>query len=296
MTRYKFSQNAKYLQYFSFEILDYFDSITTDENFKWIEKYFNVLMKNENINTLKFDNHHIIPCALLKDENHKFRNETVILANEINGNLIKLSYENHIIAHYCLWKIFPNNEDIRRPIYLMLGKININELTETKVKELAKIQEECRKANMTDEEKKEYLKNWHLSKKEERNAKAKEYHKNNKEHLDKKAKEWREKNKEERNRKERERYKNNKEKYQKQHKEYYENNKEILAKKEKEYRKNNKEKLSEKGKERNNRLCYDPIKEEYCNYNILKYRKSKNKEKYKDVILKDCIIQPQPQS
>ena len=266
MLKEKFTENLIYSQVFSFEVLSYFNSITTDENYEWIIKYFDVLMKDENINTKKFDNHHIIPCALLKDENHKVRNETVILANKIDDNLIKLSYENHIIAHYFLWKIFPNNEDIRRPIYLMLGKINMNKLTENEVRKFAKIQEEYRKANMTDEEKKEYFKKWHENKKEERNTKAME------------------------------RYKNNKEKYQKQHKEYYENNKEKLAKKEKEYRKNNKEKLSEKGKERNNRLCYDPIKEEYCNYNILKYRKSKNKSLYKDVILKDCIIQPQPQS
>ena len=205
MLREKFTENSIYSQFFSFEVLDYFDSISTDENYEWIVKYFDVLMKEENKTAEKFDKHHIVPCALLKDENHKIRSETVVLANEINENLVKLSVQNHIIAHYCLWKMFPINEDIRRPIYLMLGKIN-------------------------------------------------------------------------------------KEKYQKRHKEYYENNKEEINRKERERRKNHKEEFSEKEKERRERLCYDPIEEENCNYNTLKRRKSKYKEKYKDVILKDCVI------
>lgn len=296
MLREKFTENLNYLQFFSFEVLDYFDSICTDENYEWIVKYFDVLMKEENKTAEKFDKHHIVPCALLKDENHKIRNETVVLANEIDGNLVKLSVQNHIIAHHCLWKMFPTNEDIRRPIYLMLGKIDIDNLTENELQELARIQEDCRKSNMTEEEKKEYFSQWHLKHKEERNKKAKERYENNREEEAEKARKRRENNKEEINKKERERYKNNKEKYRKRHKEYYENNKEEISKQRKEHRKNHKEELSEKEKERRERLCYDPIEEENCNYNTLKYRKSKNKEKYKDVILKDCIIQPKPQS
>lgn len=50
----------------------------------------------------------------------------------------------------------------------------------------------------------------------------------------------------------------------------------------------------EKGKKyhRNydNRLCYDPKKENYCTYCALESRKRKNKELYKDVILKNCIV------
>ena len=279
---------------FSKEIIDYFDNLRNEENSDWIDKYFEVLTKKENKTAEKFDKHHIVPCALLKDENHKIRSKTVILANEIDGNLVKLSVQNHIIAHYWLWKMFPNNEDVRRPIYLMLGKLDINNLTENELQEFARIQEDCRKANMTEEEKKEYSSQWHLKHKEERNKRARERHEIYKEREVKKSKEWRENNKEERNRKERERYKNNKEKYQKRHKEYYENNKEEINRKERERRKNHKEELSEKEKERRERLCYDPIEEENCNYNTLKYRKSRNKEKYKNVILKDCIIQLQP--
>lgn len=296
MLRKKFTENSIYLQFFSFEILDYFDSISTDENYEWIIKYFDVLMKEENKTTEKFDKHHIIPCALLKDENHKIRSETVVLANEINGNLVKLSVQNHIIAHYCLWKMFPINEDIRRPIYLMLGKIDIDNLTENELQELARIQEDCRKANMTEEEKKEYFSQWHLKHKEERNKKARERYENNKDEENKKARERYENNREEYNRRKREQYKNNKEEISRKRKEHYKNNKEEYTRKEREWRKNHKEELSKREKERRERLCYDPIEEENCNYNTLKCRKSKYKEKYKDVILKDCVIQPQSQS
>ena len=48
MLREKFTENLKYLQFFSFEVLDYFDSICTDKNYEWIGKYFDVLMKEEN--------------------------------------------------------------------------------------------------------------------------------------------------------------------------------------------------------------------------------------------------------
>lgn len=47
---------------------------------------------------------------------------------------------------------------------------------------------------------------------------------------------------------------------------------------------------------KNKQLCFDPKEENVCTYNTLYGRKSKYKEKYKDVILKDCVIQPQPQS
>ena len=96
MVKYKFTEDLIYSQVFSFEVLDYFDSITTDENFEWIVKYFNLLMKNEN--SEKFDIHHIIPCALFKDDTHKNRKETEKLANKVNCNKIKISYENHIFG------------------------------------------------------------------------------------------------------------------------------------------------------------------------------------------------------
>ena len=98
MLREKFTENSIYLQFFSFEVLDYFDSICTDENYKWIVKYFNVLMKKENKTAEKFNDHHIKPAFTFRDDNHKNRKETKSLANEVNGNIIRLSVQNHIKA------------------------------------------------------------------------------------------------------------------------------------------------------------------------------------------------------
>ena len=41
---------------------------------------------------------------------------------------------------------------------------------------------------------------------------------------------------------------------------------------------------------KNKQLCFDPKEENVCTYNTLYRRKYRNKEKYKDVILKDCVI------
>ena len=54
MLREKFTENSIYLQFFSFEVLDYFDSICTDENYKWIVKYFNVLRYKKYIKLYNF--------------------------------------------------------------------------------------------------------------------------------------------------------------------------------------------------------------------------------------------------
>ena len=115
MIKYKFTEDLIYSQCFSFEVLDYFDSITTEENFEWIEKYFNVLMKDENETAEKFNIHHIRPCCTFKDEEHKNRIETKPLADNFNGNLIKLSVYNHLFAHFYLWKIF-NIQDTKKSI------------------------------------------------------------------------------------------------------------------------------------------------------------------------------------
>lgn len=57
-----------------------------------------------------------------------------------------------------------------------------------------------------------------------------------------------------------------------------------------------KKKYIKKDNEQNARLCFDPKEKNICTYKALRNRKQRHKEKYKDVILKDCIIQPQPQS
>lgn len=45
------------------------------------------------------------------------------VADSIEGERIKLSHNNHILAHYFIWKIIPNEEKARRAIYMMLGKV-----------------------------------------------------------------------------------------------------------------------------------------------------------------------------
>lgn len=150
MLREKFTENSIYLQFFSFEVLDYFDSICTDENYKWIVKYFNILMKKENKTAEKFNDHHIRPAFTFRDDNHKNRKETKSLANEVNGNIIRLSVQNHIKAHNYLRFIFKNTiyeGYARSAIYIICKKRNVENFTESKIEEIAKIIEECSKEN-----------------------------------------------------------------------------------------------------------------------------------------------------
>lgn len=219
MTKSKFTEDLIYSQVFTFDVLSYFDSIATDENFDWIEKYFNVLIKDENNSAEKFNIHHIRPCCSFKDNEHKNRKQTQKLGDDFNGNVIKLSVYNHLFAHYYLWKIF-NNKDLKESFQRMCGQQQyIDTLTENELKNIARLKEDCAKKNQTEEEKLEYRKNYRESNQEKRKEYAKIYHENNKE------------------------------KESKYHKEQYENNKEKILKKIKEYRKNNKEKISKTSKE-----------------------------------------------
>ena len=43
-------------------------------------------------------------------------------------------------------------------------------------------------------------------------------------------------------------------------------------------------------------MCYDPIENEPCTHEALRWRKRKHKEKYKNVKLCDCIIRTENQS
>ena len=90
---------------FSQEIIDYFESIKTEENSEWIDKYFEYLSDESNLTATKYNLHHIRPCCTFKDEVHKNRRETQSLGDEFNGNIIKISVYNHLLAHHCLWKI-----------------------------------------------------------------------------------------------------------------------------------------------------------------------------------------------
>lgn len=91
---------------FSEEVLSYFESIRTEENGVWIDKYFEYLGDENNLTATKYNLHHIRPCCTFKDEEHKNRRETQSLGDEFKGNIIKISVYNHLLSHYCLWKIY----------------------------------------------------------------------------------------------------------------------------------------------------------------------------------------------
>lgn len=295
---------------FSQEIINYFESLRNEKNSEWIDKYFNVLSDERNLNAEKFEIHHIRPCFTFKDKEHKTRKQSKPLADGFNRNLIKLSIYNHLFAHYCLWKIF-DNFDSKMAFQRMCGlKTYINNLTENELIKIASLKEECAKKNQTEDEKREQRKRYNKNHKKERKEYSKQRYENNKERIAEQHKDYYKYNKEEilerqkeRNNNNKEKIaeynkeyrKNNKEKISKKLKEWYENNKEDILNQQKQYRKNNKEKIanyhkewyennkekiSEQDKKRNKLLCYDPIKENECSYNTLRGE---------NIIIKNCI-------
>lgn len=241
---------------FSTEVLNYFENLRTEENSKWIDKYFNVLSDASNLDSEKYHIHHIRPCNIFKDETHKNRKQTETLANKFNGNLIKLSIYNHIKVHYFLWKIF-DNKDSKRAIQEMCGlKVYLDDLSEDELDEIALLKEECAKKNKTREEHLEDLRKYRREHKEERKQYKKKYNQENK---DKKSK-W-------------------DANYKKKHAE------DIAKRREK-----NKELYNERTKEYYAQKCYDPKENEICTLSALAKRKMRNFEKYKDVIPTDCIF------
>ena len=139
---------------FSKEVLEYFESIRTEENSIWIDKYFEYLSDEENLSAEKYNGHHIIPCFTFKDETHRTRKETEPLADKVEGNIIELLIYNHLLAHYCLWKIY-DNRDSKNTMQRMCGEEKyIDTLTEQELKEIAILKEECAKKNLTEEERK----------------------------------------------------------------------------------------------------------------------------------------------
>ena len=298
MTKSKFTENKTYLQFFTFEVLNYFDSIITDENFKWIEKYFNILMREENNSAEKFNIHHIRPCCTFKDEIHTNRKQTKKLGDEFNGNLIKLSVYNHLFAHFYLWKIF-NNKDLKEAFQRMCGQ-QIKDLTEDELKDIARLKEECARYNLTEEEKKEnrrkssknYI-NTHPNEIREREQKYRNSEKG-KENQRKRSLKYYNNNKEKVSERKKKYRKNNKDKISQYWSEYYKNNKDKIYEHKKEYRKENEEKCQKYNKEYNQKyfkqLCYDPKKEDFCTLGALRGRIYNNKELYKNINPKDCII------
>lgn len=305
MIKYKLTENEVYSQFFSFEVLDYFDSITTDENFEWIEKYFNVLMKSENEYAEKFDMHHIRPCCTFKTNTRTKRAETKPLADKFNGNLIKLSVYNHIFAHFYLWKIF-NTRDSKVAFQRMCGQSHyVDNLIEKELDEIAKLKEECAKKNQTKEELKKIKKQYHENNKEKILKRKKERYQNNKEKILKKNRERYQQNKEKKLKQQKEHRENNKEDILKLEKEWRKNHKENVSKSSKKYYRNNKEKILKQQKERyqqnkeeinrkinlyNNQDCIDPIKGDVCSLCALRHRIERNKKLYGNRIARDYII------
>ena len=267
---------------FSKEVLSYFESIRTEENSIWVDKYFEYLSDEENLSAEKYNGHHIIPCFTFKDETHRTRKETEPLADKVEGNIIKLSIYNHILAHYCLWKIF-DNYNSKHAIQYTIGKDKeINDLSENQIKEIARIREECAEKNQTEEEMKEKQKEYRMSErgKESQRKRSAKYNNSHKELVSKRKKKYRETHKEERSQYWSEYYKNNKEQVDKTHKKYRDEHKEDYQKYNHEY--------SEKYFKR---LCYDPIKNDYPTLGALRGRIYNHKELYKNIIPTECIIE-----
>lgn len=280
---------------FSEEVLSYFKSIRTEENSIWIDKYFEYLSDEENLNATKYNHHHIIPCFAFKDETHRIRKETESLANKFKGNIIKLSVYNHLLAHHCLWKIY-NNCYSKHAIQQMCGqKKYIGDLSENELKEIAKLQEECAKENMTEKELKEYHKEWYEKnrdkQKEYRQKHQHDYYKNNYEQISAYHKERYNKNREEILDKHKKYRENNKDSIKKQKKKHYEENREEILSRQHDYYETHKEDYLERDDKYKSQMCYDPKENNFCKYSTLSMRKRRHPEKYKDVILCKYIIQ-----
>ena len=85
-------------------------------------------------------------------------------------------------------------------------------------------------------------------------------------------------------------YQKNKEQCSENNKKNYERNKDKYQERKNEYAKIHKKEISAYKREFNARLCYDPKENNYCTLSQLYGRKFRNKEKYKDVIPKDCVV------
>ena len=270
---------------FSKEILEYFKSLRNEETNEWVDKYIEVLSDTSNFDAPKYNIHHIKPVFTFKTDELNTRKKAEKIANKFNGNMIKLSIYNHILAHFYLWKIY-NNYETKNPLnYLFNTSKTIDELTEDELKIVAKLTEDVAKTNLTEEEKREKQRkyeNEHKDKKlestrksnkkhrEKRRAYQQEYNKTHKDSIHKKNKEWREKNKE--------------------HCDEYDKNYYKTHKKErKQYKELHKEDISQYRKDRDSRLCLDPITNLPTTFGKLRRMYEKHEE-YKEIDAKKCLI------
>ena len=76
-------ENGKVI--FSEEIINYFENLRTEENSEWINKYFNVLSDERNLNAEKFEIHHIRPCFTFKDNVTLCMNNVPLLIRFLSG-------------------------------------------------------------------------------------------------------------------------------------------------------------------------------------------------------------------
>lgn len=270
---------------FSKEILEYFKSLRNEETNEWVDKYIEVLSDTSNFDAPKYNIHHIKPVFTFKTKELNTRRKAVKIADKFNGNLIKLSIYNHILAHFYLWKIYDNDETKYPLFYLFNTSKTIDELTEDELKIVAELTEDVAKTNLTEEEKKENLRKYANTRKdknresvkksyrkhrEKRLAYGKEYKKTHKELISENGKKWREKNKEYRS------------EYDKN---YYKTHKEER----KQYNELHKEDISQYHKDRDSRLCLDPITNLPTTFGKLRRMYEKHEE-YKEVDAKKYLI------
>ena len=194
-------------------------------------------------------------------------NHNCDLKTQPQRKLYKSCIENNIKYIKCIW---------------------IADIEYDSIAELRMIEENYRKkliANLnsqrcytTEEDKKEYQKEYRKQNKIELNEKRKEYRKQNKEKINENNKEYYQENKIEITEKRKEYRKQNKEKINEKKKEYYEKNKD----KKKEYYEKNKIELNKKNKEK--------IKCDKCNCLISKSNISTHKKSMKCLLLSECLF------
>ena len=104
-------------------------------NNKYLKKYINIIYKKYTNNDLVIQKHHIIP------QFYYYKNNLPI--DNTNNNLIKLSYYNHVKAHYYLCKCVTNKykSSCIHAFNILFNKQFYN-LTEKELNELLPLQEE----------------------------------------------------------------------------------------------------------------------------------------------------------
>lgn len=232
-------------------------SIFDIKYYDWFDKYVEICFLYQKIKTddIFFNYHHIIPVNVGKEQlNTKNRYHTISEHDKMyhpNDNVVKLSIDYHILAHYCLARATEREDDINS-FYTLIGNYDkwYKSYSLDEVKKIAKLVKESSLPNtndhyMTVEERKEYDK----SKQKEYNE---QYYEENKEEIEQKKLELQQKQKESL-----ELYnENNKERIEKQklenkqrQKEYYEENKDKIYE-QKQNQKEQQKKYYEENKDR----------------------------------------------